>query len=81
MDALDALAPGAANGFGEQPFAVPLAGQFRDEADEGELAFVRFAEVELDHADFAAVAIAHRKELDLRVLDDRCQMSLVEDQP
>ena len=72
---LDALAPGAVDRFGQQPAAVAFAGKLRDEADEGELAFVRFAEIELEHADFAAALVDDRVKLDLRVLDDRGQMA------
>ena len=67
--------------FGEQPAAVALAGQLGNQADEGELAFVRLAEVELEHADFAAALVDDRVKLDLRVLDDRGEMRVVHDQP
>ena len=51
------------------------------QADEGELAIVRFAEVELDHADFAARLIDDCVDLDLRMLNDLGEMRLVERQP
>ena len=35
MDSNDGLAPGEADRFGEQPSAVSLAGQLRDQPDEG----------------------------------------------
>ena len=59
---------------------MALAGELGNQADEGELAFVRLAEVELEHADLAAALVDDRVELDLGVLDDRGEMGVVDDQ-
>ena len=80
MDPVDAFAPGASHRLGEQPAAVAFTGEVRDEADEGELALARLAEVELQHAGFAAGLVEHRIKLDARVLDDLGKMSVVEHQ-
>ena len=63
VDAGDAVAPGEAERFGEQPAAVALPGELGDEADEGEFAFAGDAEIQLDHADFGARRIDHGVEL------------------
>ena len=70
VDAGDAVAPGETQRFGEQPAAVAMPGELGDEADEGELAFLRNAEIQLDHADFGARHIDHGVEL----ADDRGEL-------
>ena len=59
VDPGHAFAPGAANRLGQKPAAVALPGELRHQADEGELALVRLAEVELDHADFGVALVHH----------------------
>src|SRR6185503_4010624 len=80
MDSVDALAPGAADGLGKEPAAVALAGKLGDETDEGELAFVRLSEVELEHAGVAAFFVLDRVKLDRRIADDRFERIIVHDQ-
>lgn len=51
MHALYPFAPCKAHRMGQQPAAMPLTGQFGNQADESQLALTRLAEVELQHAD------------------------------
>ena len=66
VDAADAVAPGPAHRFGKQPAAVALAGQFRDEPDEGELALAGLAIIELEHADVRPALVNDGKQVDRR---------------
>ena len=81
VDSAYAFAPGAPRRLGKKPAAVAHAGQFGNEADEGEFALVRLAEVELEHSGVAAALVHDLVELDPGVLDDRREMRVVEDQP
>jgi hypothetical protein len=69
-DPRNAFAPGQPKGLGEKPAAVTAPGKLRDQADERQLALARHPEIELDHADVAAVFVDDRVKLDLRVADD-----------
>src|SRR5690348_14173336 len=80
MDALNAVAPGALHGFGEEPPAVPLAGQLGHEADKGELAFSLLTKVELEHSTVAAVLVLDGVKLDVGMAYDNFEIGIAEDQ-
>jgi hypothetical protein len=80
MDPAHTFPPGPAHRFGEQPAAVAKARQVRDEADKCKLALARLAEVELEHADGAAVPVADGIEIDVRIADHGEQFVVIENQ-
>ncbi len=80
VDSRHLFAPGAADRFGKQPAAVALAGKLRDQADERQLAFARLAVIELEQPHFAPVFADHREQLDRRIVDDRGELVVVQDQ-
>ena len=78
---LYSFAPRTMYRFGEQPAAMTLSRELRNEADEGKLALVRLAEVELQDADLSSTLVDDGVELDFRVLNDRREVRIVHDQP
>jgi hypothetical protein len=78
---VDALAPCETKGFGKEPAPVALAGMLGHETDECELAFVRLTKIQFHHPDLAAGLVEHHVKLDPGVLDRRCEMRIIEDEP
>ena len=80
MDAARAVAPGAGNRFGKQPAPVALPGISGDQTDKAQLARPRDAAVEFEHAD-RRVAVTHFEDFHCRMIDDRAQRRVAQDQP
>ena len=81
MDSADAVAPGPADCFGKEPAAVALAGQFRDEPDERELALAGLAIIEIENADVRPALVNDGKQVDAGIVDNRGERFVVPDQP
>ena len=80
MDAGDAVAPGEVQRLGQEPTPVPLTGELRDQADEGDLALAVGPKIQFQQANFAGVIIDDRKKFDLGMMDDGLELGIVHDQ-
>ncbi len=80
-DALHAGPPRPLQRLRHQPFAVPLARKLGHQAEEGQLALVRLAEIELEHAHFDAARIGGGEDRDVGIVDRADQPFIVHHQP
>jgi hypothetical protein len=76
----DVVAEAQPHGLAEQPTSVALSREFRKQADESELALATLPKIEFEHADVPAGSILHDVELDIVMLDDRCELLVRHDE-